>query len=238
MQRILLLCIVTAVFTVSLSAQPYKIATYPIPLMVESPEKGVFIELAKEVIKRTGEQFTISVFPPMRTVGGFHAGEIDAFFPALDVLIQKEIASSEEIYLKRDFAFTRKGVEKITSIGQLKGKNVGITQGYPYANEIVKNKDYKVTVAQSDEINVKNLSAGRIDAFIVEEKTGLKAIENAGVTDVEYAPENPLSTQKVYFAFQADDKGKALAAKFTKALAEIKADGTFAKIMAKAEQQK
>jgi polar amino acid transport system substrate-binding protein len=206
--------------------------------MVESPEKGVFIELTREIIKRTGEKFEIAVYPPNRTVGGFHAGEIDAFFPALDVLIQKEVAPSSEIYVKRDFGFVAKDQPAIGSLEDLKGKTIGITQGYPYSPDIVKNPDLKLIEAQSDEINVKNLVNGRIDVFIVEEKTGLKAVEKAGAEGVHYDKDSPLSEQKVYYAFQNDQGGKALADKFSTALEAMKADGTFAKIMATADNQK
>lgn len=216
----------------------HSIATYPIPLMVESPEKGVFIDLTKEIIKRSGESFEIAVYPPNRTVGGFHAGEIDAFFPALDVLLQKEVAASSEIYMKRDFAFVRAGEPAVGSIDGLKGKKVGITQGYPYAKAVVGNPDLNIVEGQSDEINVKALIDGRIDVFIVEEKTGLKAVEKVGAEGVHYDKANPLSEQKVYFAFQNDAAGKALASKFSEALKAMKADGTFGKIMAAAEKQK
>jgi len=169
------------VFAASLGwAKTYKMGTYQIPLMVESKDKRVFIDLVKEVIGRTGEQFEIVVAPPKRTVASFHKGAIDGFFPCLDVLLQKDAAKSKPIYVKADFAFTRSDAPIIKSISQLEGKKVGITVGYPYAKALISDKKIKLEGADNDVLNMKKLSKGRIDAFVVEEKTGVKALKDRG----------------------------------------------------------
>ena len=60
---------------VSTQAASYKIAGYPIPLMIENSDSGLFVEIIKELIQRTGEDFEIVVYPAQRTVAAFHAGE-------------------------------------------------------------------------------------------------------------------------------------------------------------------
>ncbi len=216
-------------------AKTVKIATFQIPLMVESKDKGVFIDLVKEVAKRTGDSIEIVVMPPKRTVGAFHGGKVDGFFPCLDVLLQKEAAKSEPIYVKQDFAFTRSDSPLITSIAGLEGKKVGITIGYPYAKAVMTNPKIKLEAAASDVLNMKKLSKGRIDVFVVEEKTGLKALKESGAGNIHYPQGKPLSKQDVYFAFQPTPEGKALAQRFSKALADMKKDGSFAAIMSKAK---
>ena len=216
-------------------AKTVKIGTYQIPLMVESKDKGVFIELLKEVAKRSGDSIEIVVMPPKRTVGAFHGGKLDGFFPCLDVLLQKEAAKSAPIYVKQDFAFTRSDSPLITSMAGLEGKKVGITVGYPYAKALMTNPKIKLEAAASDVLNMKKLSRGRIDAFVVEEKTGLKALKESGAQNIHYPQGKPLSKQEVYFAFQPTPEGKALARRFSKALADMKKDGSFAAIMSKAK---
>ncbi len=220
---------------VSTQAASYKIAGYPIPLMIESSTSGLFVEIVQELIQRTGEDFEIVVFPAQRTVASFHAGEIDAFFPALDVLIEKEKAASEPMYVKCDFAFTRKGEPELKSIADLEGKKVGITAGYPYVKELTTNPKITLDIGPNDEANIRKLSAGRIDVFVVEEKTGVVALQQAGVDNVTYPAGSPISQQNVYIAFQATDAGKAQAGKFSKALQEMKQDGSFGKIMERAK---
>jgi polar amino acid transport system substrate-binding protein len=204
-------------------------------MMVEDANNGLFVELVKEMAKRAGEECEIVVYPPPRTVENFHNSSVDGFFPALDVLIEKDkSATEEEFYMKQDFAFTKVGDPEIRSIDGLKGKKVGITAGYPYAKEIAANPDVKLEAGPDDVSNIQKLSRGRIDVFVVEEKTGCKALEKSGVDNVTYAKGSPLSEQRVYVAFQPTDRGQELAKKFSDALKAMKADGTFARIMAPA----
>ena len=234
MKKILALACTVALAS-SVHAAPFKIAGYPIPLMIESSSSGIFVEIVQELIQRTGEDFEIVVYPAQRTVNAFSAGEVDAFFPALDVLIEKEKSATEPMYVKSDFAFVRKGSAACKSIADLEGKKVGITGGYPYAKELTDNPNVGLVVGPNDVSNLQKLSLGRIDVFVVEEKTGLAAMKEAGVDNVEYPADSPISRQNVYIAFQPTETGKKQADKFSNALKEMQQDGTFGKIMEKAQ---
>lgn len=225
-------------FSVSLAqaSSKIKVGTFPIPLMVEDAKKGIFIELANEMAKRAGVEIEIAVMPPQRIQEDFKTGKLDVMFPALDVLFSKEgqpLKTKEILYIKRDFAFTKKGSAMLKTIADLEGKTVGLTQGYPYVKELTENKKIKFDVAQNDETNAQKLTSGRFDAFVVEERSGLQAFKKAGVADqIQYDANTPLSEQKVYFALK---KGlNDLEGKLSKALADMKTDGTFSKIMSKA----
>lgn len=225
-------------FSVSLAqaSSKIKVGTFPIPLMVEDAKKGIFIELANEMAKRAGVEIEIAVMPPQRIQEDFKTGKLDVMFPALDVLFSKEgqpLKTKEILYIKRDFAFTKKGSAMLKTIGDLEGKTVGLTQGYPYVKELTENKKIKFDAAQNDETNAQKLTSGRFDAFVVEERSGLQAFKKAGVADqIQYDANTPLSEQQVYFALK---KGlNDLEGKLSKALADMKTDGTFSKIMSKA----
>lgn len=220
-------------------AQDFVFGSFPIPLMVIDDNSGVFVELTKEIAKRAGLSASISVTPPMRTVENFQTGKLHAIFPALDVSFPPgaKFERSDSIYLKQDFIFVKKGSKAMKTLADLKGKKVGITKGYPYVRELTENKDLTIEMADSDELNAKKLTAGRIDAFVVEEKTGLQAFKNVGMIDqIEYDPKTPLSKQDVYYAFPADETGKMLSKKVSEAMNAMKADGSFGKIMSKASQ--
>lgn len=217
------------------NADTIKVISFPIPLMVESESEGVFIDLVKEIDNRIDYDVEISVYPTKRTVSMFHEGAVDGFFPALDVVLGKPVSKSANIYIKEDFGFVKNGNTPPTSVDGLKGKSVGLTAGYPYVKEISDLQEAKIGFAQTDEKNVQKLVAGRIEVFVVEEKSGLKAIQNAGAQDaITYNKESPLSQQDVYFAFQNTPEGKKQAAAFSTALEAMKADGTFKKIMSQA----
>lgn len=213
---------------------PIKLGSFPIPLMVESADKGVFIELTTEVAKRAGIPVQIEIAPAKRAIENFAAGALVGYFPALDVMNPVTVAKSGNIYVKTDYVFSRTGAN-LKTIKDLEGKNVGITRGYPYAMELIGNKKINFQVANDDVSNMKKLAAGRIDAFVVEEKSGVKALEQCGERGIAYDAKVKLSEQNVYYAFQSTPEGKVYAEKFSKALADMERDGSLRAIMAKAK---
>jgi len=235
MKRLIVMVSVLIMLVTVIQAQEVlKIATFPIPVMVESSDKGVFINLVKKVAEKAGINIEIDVFPTPRAIASFMRKDYDMLFPALDIQFHgKELPhiSSEKIYIKQDFGFVKKGNDIIRKIDDLIGKNIGITVAYPYSEDILFNKSLVLQKAPNDGVNVKKLINDRIDVFIVEEKSGLGAFANANVSDFSYDPTAPLSKQNVYFAFQKTERGRKLEKIFSKALSELKNDGTFGEIM-------
>jgi len=235
----------TIIYTISMithgSEERLFFNTFPIPLMVESKEKGVFIDLVNEIAKRAHLDLEISVSPPKRAINQFLKQNVDALFPALDINFPsgiKIIKSSELIYIKEDFVFTSKKKPILTTILDLEGKTIGITRGYPYARELMYNNLIKLDQAKDDETGAKKLIAGRTDAFVVEEFSGLNAFIKTNLLDkVQYDPDQPLSRQDVYFAFQNTEKGKELERKVSNAISNMKKDGTFQKIINSAKKK-
>ncbi len=216
------------------SQQTIKIASFPIPLMVESPTQGIFVELTLEVAKRAGVPVTITVLPPVRTISEFESLSIDCIFPALDPTMPGPVAKSSPIYNKVDYVFYLKDTP-LKALKDLEGKRVGLTRGYPYSKELTDNKRIIISYVDSDVANMKMLGAGRIDAFVVEEKSGLKALAQSEQTNITYDPKQFLSSLAVYYAFHPTEQGKILAEKFSKALQSMQSDGSFAALMAKAK---
>ena len=228
-------CLLTVVGTWAAAAKTYKMGAFPIPLLIEDQNQGVFVELFKEVAKRTGESFEFVVYPTQRTRKLFAERELDGMFPGLEQSMEGKYARSTVFYSKNEVVFVRAGTALITEVAQLEGKKVGLTKGYTYGAGITSNPKITLEYADSDVVNMNKLSKERIDAFVVEEKSGLKALKDTGVTNVVYDPTKPLSAREVFFAFQDTEEGRVLADKFSKALEEMKKDGTFEKIMSKAQ---
>ena len=209
-------------------------ATFPIPVHVESETKGLFIELTREIAKTTGHEIQIKVMPPPRAAQGSAEGAFAGLFPALDINFapgQSITRTAESLDCKEDFVFTRKGAPYLKTLDDLKGKRIGITRGYPYAREVTENKNFTIEAAPSDESNIRKLVAGHLEAFVLDEKTGIKAFETLGLTaQMQYDPKQPVSRQDVYYAFQNSPEGAALASQFSTALAQMKADGRYQKI--------
>lgn len=211
-------------------AKTLRFVTFPIPLMVESKNSGLFIELTKEIAKRNNLDVEIIVVPPNKSILTFANGKADAWFPAAEVSLPKKAARSISFYEKTDFIFYRKGTS-FKTIADLMGKKVGLTFRYPYMEELTSNKKISFDYSPDDVINMKKLSTGGIDAFVVEERSGLKARELSGVKNVEYDSKNPLSRQEIFYSFQNTDEGHSLAQMFSKTITKMKGDGSFDSIM-------
>lgn len=216
-----ILFLISILFSVSsFAAQEIKLGTFKIPLMVESKTKGKFIDMSNKIAKKAGLKLIYKIYPPKQTVHKFALKEIDCFFPALDVMLPGPTYKSEVVYIKKDFIFT-KGKQEV-SLSDLKGKRVGLTLGYPYTKEITEIPGVKFDLAHSDESNVKKLLASRIDYFIVEEKSGLKAVEKHGQGQIHYNPSTSISKQNVYYACNDEE----ITEKLSKAIREMIADGS------------
>lgn len=225
--------IVLLLFGLKAFAKSLVMATFPIPLMVENPEKGLFVSLTKEIAKRNNHDVTIVVSPAGKALLSFSTNKVDGFFPGLDVYLLKHAVKSTPFYYKIDYVFYKKGLP-LKSFKDLEGRKVGLTFRYPYAKELVNNKKIKFEFAADDVLNMKKLGRGAIDAFVVEERSGLKALQLSGEKDIEFDKSKPLSEQSVYFAFQNTHQGRALADAFSKTIETMRKEGSLAKVLTEA----
>lgn len=206
--------------------------TFPIPVHVESPTRGLFVQVMREAAELAKwPAVHIDVLPPPRALRSFAAGESDALFPALDVSFESGspiVRTAEALDCKEDFVFTRKGAPAYTTLDELRGKRVGITRGYPYAREVTGSKQFVIEEALSDEVNIRKLMAGRIDAFVLDEKTGVKAFEALDLkAQMQYDPRSPVSRQEVYVAFRDSAQGRVMAQQFSDGLRKLKLSGRY-----------
>lgn len=212
------------------SAKPIVLATFAIPLMVESPDKGLFVNLTREIAKRNSRQVEILVYPTGKTLLAFTNNKVDGFFPALDVYVPQASAKSSAFYRKVDYVFYKKD-RPLRSLKDLEGKKVGLTFRYPYVKELIGNKKIRFEMAADDVLNMKKLGKGLIDAFVVEERSGLKALQLSGQKQIDFDRNQPLSEQVVYYAFQDNEDGKRLADIFSRTIEAMKKDGSLDRVL-------
>lgn len=239
----MILAVFIAIFSLihpsAFGREKIQIGAYPIPLLVEDSTHGLFIDLTNAIAEKAGLEIEISVVPSKRIVRYFQEQQIDVLLPGLDVFFSAENQpiKSESIAVKKDYIFTRKETSLLKSIKDLEGKTVGITLGYPYTQELLENSSITFDQVPTDEQNAKKLVAGRVEAFVVEETTGLQAFEQIGGLDqVHYDPEAPIAKIYAYYAFQPTEKGQQLEQVFSEVIRQMKQDGTFAEIMSPASK--
>jgi polar amino acid transport system substrate-binding protein len=207
------------------AAAQITVAGFPIPGHIESPTKGHFVELTRAIAKEAGLEIDIQIAPPPRAIESFMQGKSKVLFPSLDVFFaagQPIVHTTGSFNCKEDFVFTKKGQPGFKSLDELKGKHVGLTQGYPYVKEVLERKDIGYETALTDEANVEKLMKGRLDAFVVEKASGTRAFQNVGAfADMQVDFKKPVSQQDVYWAFQNNDEGHSLARQFDTALTKL-----------------
>jgi polar amino acid transport system substrate-binding protein len=216
--------------SISANEKTIKIGAFLIPQMIHSDKEGVFIDLVKEVAKRSNIKIKILIYPPIRALKSYLDGKIHGYFPALDVRLPKPSNKTSNFYAKRDFIFFHKDKPK-RGLADLEGQRVGLTFGYAYPKSLSSNKNIEKFFVSSDDQNVKKLELKRIDAFVVEEMSGLSAIKRTGVKDVTYNPKAVLHAHDVYFAFEKTDLGAKVTKKFTQVIESMKKDGTLKNIL-------
>lgn len=227
---ILLFCLEGSFSSIALAAKPLRMATFPIPLMVESDTKGVFVSLTREIAKRGHVDVQIEVSPTAKTLLDFSTNKVDAFFPALDVYTPKNTSRTAAFYTKVDFVFS-KTEKNLKTLKDLEGKKVGLTFRYPYAKELTQNKKIDFEFADDDVTNMNKLASGAIDAFVVEERSGLQALTISGKTGIHYNKHKPLSKQDVFYAFQDNEEGRGMVEIFNGAIEAMRKDGSFERLM-------
>ncbi len=85
-------------------------------------------------------------------------------------------------------------------------------------------------IPDNDITGMKMLSLGRLDAFIAEEKSGLKAIKSAEITNIQYDPENSVENNSAYFIFQQNSEGELLSRRFSEIIIKLKQEDIYKKI--------
>lgn len=211
-------------------AKTLRLVTFPIPLMVENSQAGLFIEMTRQIAKETNSSIEIKVLPPGQAILEFSNNKFDAFFPALDVYVPRSIAKSANFYNKIDYAFYRKD-KPLKTIKDLEGKVVGLTFRYPYSKVLTGNKKIHFQFATDDVANMRKLSRGEIDAFVVEERSGLKALQLSGESNIAFDRNQALSEQNVYYAFIKNKRGEELASLFSQSIEKMQKEGRLEKIL-------
>ncbi|MEH6447392.1 MAG: transporter substrate-binding domain-containing protein [Oleispira sp.] len=114
------------------------------------------------------------------------------------------------------------------------GRVIGVVRGYGYGDhylELRKQGRILELVSNSESGNLKMLSAGRMNATIIYDKTANILLEQLKLKNViEYAFIN--ESTPIYLAFsKTHPKGKYFSDKFDEGMRLIKADGTYQRIM-------
>lgn len=110
-------------------------------------------------------------------------------------------------------------------------------QGLPlYDSQYIKDNNYDVFDASSDEACLKMLDRQRVDSFLCEAISAARAIENKKARNIEVT-KKPVSSFPVYYAVSNNKEGKMLIKIIDKNLSIIKKNGKLRDLFKEAKQK-
>ncbi|HCJ11773.1 MAG: hypothetical protein A2Y14_05030 [Verrucomicrobia bacterium GWF2_51_19] len=210
-----------------------KVGSFVIPKLVEGRNAGTHVNVLREIEKRTGITCILEILPTKNTQQAFRDKVLDAYFPAVPQSTPDFAIKTEAYTPKRMYVYGLKDKPVITQVAELSGKTVGLISGYSYGEAISQAiKENKFTPSYFD-LDTKCLNAllvGKVDYWVAEVSSGGKTIDVLIAKDkVSYDVNKPIAEIPIYFAFQPEKKAEAEA--FSKAIIEMKKDGTMAKLL-------
>lgn len=114
-------------------------------------------------------------------------------------------------------------------IKDLKGYRIGVVKGYvnsPRFDELVNNGDIPTLPAETDEQNLKNLMAGKVQAVVIDHNAfrymSLAVSNLQGMDQTLQLNPQLLVVHKLYLCFPKDAAGEALRDRFNKGLRSLK----------------
>ncbi|WP_413581551.1 substrate-binding periplasmic protein [Bdellovibrio sp. HCB288] len=207
-----------------------RLVTFPIPFMVEGEQEGLFVNLTREIAQRVPVKFKVDIVKSNRAKLEFFNGLAAGYFPGMDNSTPKDALKTVPFYVRTNYIFYREN-KPFQNLKDLRGKKVGLTFRYHYPPQIQSDTKIDFIYADDDVTNMRRLSESIIDAFIVEEKSGLRALELSRAKGISYNKDNPVSSQDCYFAFRDNEEGRVLVKEFNSALLKMKEDGSLQRIL-------
>jgi polar amino acid transport system substrate-binding protein len=206
---------------------------------------GFAVEILKAVFEKDGVKVDYATMPWKRAVGEAEKGVINGVIGAYKSDTPDFIFPEESLGLAQNTFFLKKGSTwKFETVASLKGKRLGVISGYSYGetldNYVKQNKANTQLVDESTGDNgldqaVRKLQAGRIDVFVEGKVVFWAQVNKLGVSKDDFIEAGVANeAEPIYVSFSPKkDDAKALAAKFTAGVAELRKSGELAKILAK-----
>lgn len=197
--------------------------------------KGIDVDIIKEVAKRSGWDYK-QTYPGFdAAVNAVQSGQADGLMAGTTVTeARKKVFKFSDTYYDTSIVvYTKSGTTSITSYDQLKGKTVGVKNGTAAQDWLDQHADqYGYTVKTFDTSDLMNnsLDQGAVDAAMDDKPVVQYAIQQGKPYDMNMDGE---SVGSFAFGVKKGSKKEYLIKDFNKALAAMKKDGTYDKIMKK-----
>ncbi|MBF0573714.1 MAG: transporter substrate-binding domain-containing protein [Desulfamplus sp.] len=208
---------------------------YPPFVDPEDPKEGLSLVIIRAAYKNQGYTVKMEYVPWARAEALTIQGKYD-ILPDVwmndenkkSMMFSEPYAVNTVKFIKRvDDPFEYNGLES------LKGKKIGTVRGYNYSDAFQASKDFIREDVADVMTNIKKLVAKRIDLTLEDDIVARVIISKADLPMLQQIKftENSITSNNLYVSSGiANPRHKELIEAFNKGLAEIKANGEFAKI--------
>lgn len=223
----LVLCI-SLLFAGPVEARDLKATVARLPMLSESKEKGLLIDLVKAMDEvYTEGTISIEVYPSTRSLDNIINGPYDVFLP----LLRSRHVNEAEL----PFAYTEAPL--FTSIFVLytnkdnKEINVGNAKNFQIETEapLVEFFGFKANPSVSTESSLKKVDIGRVDGYIMAMAETDGVLKQLNLNNIKRFY---FDTFDAAMVVKKGPKGKEVEEIMTNLLQQIKENGAYAKIMA------
>lgn len=222
--RLFFLCLLLIANPASATA----IASYYIPGLVIDKNEGQFVKLHHEIFRRLKLSGDFQMLPARRAQLSFERGELDSYFPELweNVPEPKDnYVVSDPFWYKKVIMYSLKS-SAIKDLTDMYGKTAGAVRGYSYGDEITREKRFNILYNHNDDMNVKMLLGGRIDAIFGDNASTSSAVKNnVDGGAIYYDLNKPIAVLDVFYICHNNAKGVALCGNISRVIRQLKQEG-------------
>lgn len=196
--------------------------------------KGLDVDIINEVAKRSGWKMNQS-FPGFdAAVNAVQSGSADALMAGTTITeARKQVFTFSDPYFDTKIIVATTKANKISSYEDLKGKTVGVKNGTAAQTFLEENKNkygFSIKTFDTGDLMYNSLATGSVNAVMDDEAVIQYAIQQGQDLSLDI-PGEPIGS--FGFSVKKGSKYEYLVDDFNKALAEMKEDGTYEKIMNK-----
>jgi len=224
------------------AAQQLTLATSEWPPYTGSalPDQGLVSSLIRLALAAKGYTATIEVVPWERAKQGALGGDYGGYFAAYEAAAGG-VASRSILQTPLMIAQRKSAPLSFTNAGDLRGKTIGVVEGYsnePEFDKLAAAGAISTDPASDDAGSLRKLVAGRIDGAIIDQYVFTYIMHNddglkASIDTVELNP-TPLANKAVHLVVKDTAAGRTLLNDFDQAIAAIDIKSAIAAYMEKA----
>jgi polar amino acid transport system substrate-binding protein len=196
---------------------------------------GLYTRLIEEVFARIGMNVEIRALPWKEALKEGEEGKAAVGGIYKNSARLKMYDYSEPLFEERLAVYVKKGKAfHFFGLSDLRGKVIGLNRGWSYGDKFdAARKKYHFTVEETDSNvqNFKKLMAGRIDCLVADQVAASQIINKDNWTNQVEKLDKPAAVNDAYLAFAKSLRKKDLLERFNRALAEMKKDGSFRKLV-------